>query len=51
MATTTFNTRISLKYDTYAQWVEKDDPLFVWPIPQHEIEAPGANIEPNESNK
>lgn len=31
--------------------VEKDDPLFVWPIPQHEIEAPGANIEPNESNK
>ena len=24
MATTTFNTRISLKYDTYAQWVEKD---------------------------
>lgn len=31
--------------------VEKDDPLFVWPIPQHEIESPGANIEPNESNK
>ena len=30
--------------------VEKDDPLFVWPIPQHEIEAPGANIAPNESN-
>ncbi len=31
--------------------VEKDDPLFVWPIPQHEIEAPGSEIEPNESNK
>jgi len=31
--------------------VEKDDPLFVWPIPQHEIESPGADIEPNESNK
>ena len=31
--------------------VEKDDPLFVWPIPQHEIEAPGADIAPNESNK
>lgn len=31
--------------------VEKDDPLFVWPIPQHEIESPGAGIEPNESNK
>lgn len=31
--------------------VEKDDPLFVWPIPQHELESPGANIQPNESNK
>ena len=31
-------------------FVKKDDPLFVWPIPQHEIEAPGANIAPNESN-
>lgn len=31
--------------------VEKDDPLFVWPIPQHELEAPGANVQPNESNK
>lgn len=30
--------------------VAKDDPLFVWPIPQHEIEAPGAEIQPNESN-
>ena len=27
-----------------------DDPLFVWPIPQHEIEAPGSQIEPNDSN-
>lgn len=27
MATTTFNTRISLKYDTYANWVEKDPVL------------------------
>lgn len=31
--------------------VEKDDPLFVWPIPQHELESPGADIQPNESNK
>lgn len=31
--------------------VEADAPLFVWPIPRHELEAPGANIEPNESNK
>ena len=31
--------------------VPKDDPLFVWPIPQHEIDSPGADIEPNESNK
>ena len=31
--------------------IEKDNPLFVWPIPQHELESPGANIEKNESNK
>lgn len=31
--------------------VEKDDPLFVWPIPQNELDAPGADIQPNESNK
>lgn len=31
--------------------VEADAPLFVWPIPQHELESPGADIEPNESNK
>lgn len=27
-----------------------DDPRMVWPIPQHELEAPGSEIEPNESN-
>ena len=31
--------------------VEADDPLFVWPIPQHELDAPGSQIQPNESNK
>lgn len=31
--------------------VDKDNPYFVWPIPQHELEAPGADIEPNDSNK
>lgn len=31
--------------------VEADDPLFVWPIPQHELESPGANIQKNDSNK
>lgn len=31
--------------------VEKDDPMFVWPIPQHELDAPGSIVEPNESNK
>ena len=31
--------------------VEPDDPRFVWPIPQHELESPDANILPNESNK
>lgn len=31
--------------------IEADDPLFVWPIPQHELEAPGAMIEPNDSNR
>lgn len=30
--------------------VEAGDPLFVWPIPQHELEAPGSEITPNESN-
>ena len=31
--------------------VEKDDPLFVWPIPQNELDAPASDIQPNESNK
>ena len=31
--------------------IEADDPRFVWPIPQHELESPGSMIEPNESNK
>lgn len=31
--------------------VTLDNPLFVWPIPQHELEAPGSEVEPNESNK
>ncbi|MGN0190593.1 MAG: RagB/SusD family nutrient uptake outer membrane protein [Candidatus Cryptobacteroides sp.] len=31
--------------------VREDDPLFVWPIPQHELDSPGVDIEPNESNK
>lgn len=30
--------------------IEAGNPLFVWPIPQHELEAPGSNIQPNESN-
>ncbi len=31
--------------------IPKDHPLFVWPIPQNEIEAPGSEIEENESNR
>lgn len=31
--------------------IEKDNSLFVWPIPSHELESPGAQIQPNESNK
>lgn len=31
--------------------VEASNPLFVWPIPQHELQSPDADIEPNESNK
>lgn len=31
--------------------VEAGDPLFVWPIPKHELESPGSEIQPNESNK
>ena len=31
--------------------IEGGDPLFVWPIPKHELEAPGSDIQPNESNR
>lgn len=31
--------------------IEADNPLFVWPIPQHELDAPGSEVQPNESNK
>ena len=31
--------------------VEAGDPLFVWPIPNQEIVAPGSQIQPNESNR
>ncbi len=27
--------------------VEAGDPLFVWPIPQHELDVPGSQIKPN----
>ena len=27
-----------------------NDPRFVWPIPKHEIEAPGSNVQGNPSN-
>ena len=31
--------------------IEANNPLFVWPIPQHELDLPGSAIQPNESNK
>jgi hypothetical protein len=31
--------------------IDAKDPRFVWPIPKHEIEAPGSQVQPNESNK
>ena len=31
--------------------IEADNPLFVWPIPQHELDAPGSEILPNDSNR
>ena len=31
--------------------VDASDPLFVWPIPNHEIVSPGSQIQPNESNR
>lgn len=30
--------------------ISADNPLFVWPIPQHELEAPGSQVVGNESN-
>lgn len=30
--------------------IEAGDPRMVWPIPQHELQAPGSEIVPNESN-
>ncbi len=30
--------------------VEASNPLFVWPIPQHELQSPDADIQPNDSN-
>ena len=31
--------------------IQAGDPLFVWPIPNHEIVSPGSQIQPNESNR
>lgn len=31
--------------------IDASNSLFVWPIPQHELQSPDADIEPNESNK
>lgn len=31
--------------------IEAGNPLFVWPIPKHELESPGSQIQPNESNE
>jgi hypothetical protein len=31
--------------------ISADNPLFVWPIPNHEVSAPGSQIQPNESNR
>ncbi len=31
--------------------IAADNPFFVWPIPRHELESPGSQIEGNESNK
>ncbi|MBO7198363.1 MAG: RagB/SusD family nutrient uptake outer membrane protein [Tidjanibacter sp.] len=30
--------------------IKADDPRLVWPIPQHELEAPGSQVLPNKSN-
>ena len=31
--------------------IKAGDPLFVWPIPKHELASPGSQIQPNESNR
>ena len=31
--------------------IEAGNPLFVWPIPNHELASPGSQIQPNESNR
>ncbi len=31
--------------------IAADDVRFVWPIPQHELDTPGTDIQPNESNR
>lgn len=31
--------------------IEADNVLFVWPIPQHELDAPGSDMQPNDSNQ
>ncbi|MPM52256.1 hypothetical protein SDC9_99013 [bioreactor metagenome] len=31
--------------------IEAGNPLFVWPIPQHDLDAPGSELQPNDSNK
>ncbi len=31
--------------------IEPSNVFFVWPIPQHELQSPDADIQPNESNK
>jgi alpha-L-fucosidase 2 len=42
---------VSEKYDLFVYRITADNPLFVWPIPQHEIESPGSEVVGNESNR
>ena len=48
---------ISRKAQRYTQTegstlqITADNPMLVWPIPQHELEAPGSQLVPNDSNK
>ena len=43
-------TQASVQAEGSTLKVEPGDPRFVWPIPKHEIEAPGSNIQGNPSN-